>query len=430
MTRYWFLYTTSFGIEWLVLCLLIALFLFPRYLVGLITALVFVRLDERFPMAFSTLGMAYGFLIACVAIHFRSFLRHRFERDDKILFLFIGVILVETFLFNRGELPTILKDIGLGLVYYISVLVFLKGRKGLKILNYVLVVSTTLVCLEPLYYHLTEPVGSRVLYSFVGLETRLAAWGMWNNANETAFLALLGIANILILLTIDGFRFKRMLLYSPLLVMFLVVTVMTASRTGIACTLILLLFGGLFAKRQALRIGAIALLVVGVVMAPTYLAMRTDMEGSSEARDDLRYIGKEIFLQNPVFGVGFGEARYGHGTNGQPIHNAYLQAFAETGFVGGGLLLLFFYMNGLKLVRRLRASKGAKDVVMLNGILAGFFVSSCLYFFFGNQLLTIMFFTIFAVMKITLSAASSAEPGAQLVDGRTVQEPQRSLSIP
>ena len=398
-----YLYQSSISLELAVVLLLLVLVPFPRYLVGLVVALTFLRLNERFPMSLPLVVFAYIFLSISALIHFRKVRAYRLGKDDWALLLFVALVLLETLLFNRGDLPWILKDFLLSLAYYFAIVIFLRDEKGFRILNSTLMASTVLICLEPLYYHLTEPQGSIILQLFTGHEGRLAAWGLWRNANETSFLALLGIATIFIQLSTTKARWSRFVLYAPLLAMFLLVTVKTASRAGIGAVCILLFFTALFNRYKTAKVVAIALLIACAIAAPMYLGMRTDTEGSSEARENLRYVGKHIFLDNPVFGCGYGQAPYGHGTGGQPLHNTFLQAFAETGFFGGFLVLSFVFLNGRDRVNDLRMNRQNKDVIMLNSTLLGLFAASCAYFLYGNQLLSIMFLTIFALLKTASS---------------------------
>jgi hypothetical protein len=46
-------------------------------------------------------------------------------------------------------------------------------------------------------------------------------------------------------------------------------------------------------------------------------------------------------------------------------------------------------------------------------LLLGFFVSANLYFFFGNQLLSVMFFTIFALIKISSLNSTTTDENCQ-----------------
>jgi O-antigen ligase len=418
-----FIYQSSYGLEWLVLGILFALLVSPRHLVTFVVILIFLRPDERFPLSFPVLSVSYMFLAINLILNYRRVATHRFQRDDKVVLAFVGLVLLETAMFNRGNLGSLLQDFGLCLLFYFSMVVFLNDRRGFGLLARSLLLSTALICVEPLYYHFTEPTGSIILQRFSGHEGRVAAWGLWRNANETSFLAILGVSAISLRLTAGNFRFARLFRYIPLLIMFLLITVMTASRTGIVCMLLLFTAVGFFSKQYSFKVAAVGLLIVGITLAPKYLATRTDMQGSAEDRADLRYIGKQLFTAHPIFGVGFGEARYGYGTKGAPLHNTFLQAFAETGFLGGLLIVYFFFLNGKELVRRIWSKTVDPGQRMRVGVLFGFLVSATIYMFFGNQLLSIMFFTVFGVIK-----AGTHDPRISNVDLAT-KEQQAPLAV-
>jgi O-antigen ligase len=403
-----FLYTSSFGLEWAIVALLAILVFFPRPLVAFVVMLLFLRLDERFILSVPILYSAYISLLLSIIIHLRSLFISHLNNGDKALFLFAAVVLVETAVFYRWNFLPILKDYGLGSAYYLSLVLFIKDSKGLKALNYALILAAAVICFEPLYYYFTEPAGSPILAHFVGHEGRLNAWGLWKNANETSFIAFLGVANIFLVLVGRKFSFARMILLVPLLSMFVTTVILTVSRTGMGCILLLLLTACLFAQHLTLKLGAICLLAAGLVFAPIYLRTRTEMESSSTAREDLRYTGRHIFFEHPIVGVGIGEARHQPNTGGQPLHNTFLQAFAETGIIGGLLILFTFFETGRRLFKIFIMNKTNQIIRVTSGVLMGVFISSIIYFFFGNQLFSLMFLTVLAIIRITISTTDKA----------------------
>jgi hypothetical protein len=396
-----FLYSSNIFVEWGVICLVALLTPFPRYLTGLVVILQFIRLNERLPLSLSIPTYAYVFLMFSLVLHCRRLFNYRLKKEDWALTLFVGWIIGETILFNRYNLSVVLFECGLGLVFYFTLLIFMGDKKGFILLNWALLISATFICAEPLYYHFTEPAGSPVLAHFIGITGRLKAWGMWGNANETSFIACLGTTNVLLLMATGKLKYVKMFLMAPLLIMFLMMIAMTASRTGFGCVAIIFISVGVFSRKFMMRILAIALMIGGLFLAPAYIESRRDLDGSSSERFDLRYAGRHLFLQHPVFGVGYGESH--HETGGMMIHSTFIQAFAETGFFGGMLFVFFFYEISRNLILELKNGWSSKTIAPFNAILIGAFTASVVYYYFGNQLLTTMFFAFSALIKISLN---------------------------
>ena len=148
-------------------------------------------------------------------------------------------------------------------------------------------------------------------------------------------------------------------------------------------------------------------MLAAIVIIPKLSPERKDKEASSNERADLRYKGKKIFKEHPVFGVGYRRAqRY---TGGMMIHCSYIQAFAETGILGGYLLFYMLFIVGQKIYNGLQANKKNKRIYSLYGALAGIYLSGLLYMCFGNQFLTLMFSTFFGFIKSYLCVIKELE---------------------
>ena len=216
---------------------------------------------------------------------------------------------------------------------------------------------------------------------------RLQAWGMWANANETAFIACLGIANILFLAS----KYKGALHFAAALVMvpfFATIVFLTASRAGFASLLLIFLPSVILAKAKLLRIIAVVAILCAIVLSHSMTPERTDAQGSTDERSDLRYRGRQIIKEYPIAGVGFLRARYEVGSS--PLHNTYLQAFAETGIIGGLLLMTFLSKLGRNLYYAYQIHGKNNDNFNIFFVV-GLYCSSIFYFYWGNQLLTIFF---------------------------------------
>jgi O-antigen ligase len=253
---------------------------------------------------------------------------------------------------------------------------------------------------------LTEPVGSEIWNIFhLPKSGRLQAWGMWQNANETAFIACMAIANLVFLAA----RYKGLIHYLACLLavpFFAVIIFLTASRAGFASLLLIFLPSVVLARNRAIRVVAVVTIVAAVVVAHSLTPVRTDTQGSSDDRAELRRRGKIIVEENPLFGIGLLQARYFAG--GRPLHNTYLQAFAETGVPGGMLLMTFLTSIGRRLYAVFTGNRERRPYLVF---VLGLYCSSIFYFFWGNQLLSIFFFLVMAQLTIAIrTAAGFATP--------------------
>ncbi|CAN2042473.1 putative O-antigen ligase domain-containing protein [Candidatus Magnetomoraceae bacterium gMMP-15] len=395
-----FLYEPNIFFEWGLLILLLIFLVAPKYLVGLVVMLTFLRPNERFDLPLSYPTIMYPLLLISLLMNYKKIDESTFGKEDKILGIYVAFILVQSIVFHRENFKTHLMSCGLGLIYYYSIIIHLSDRRGLKLLNYALVISCFLICLEPLYYHYTVVEESEIWYIFHG-NGRLRAWGLWKNANETSFIACIGIANILLLLLTERNKLRYIIMFSPLLIMFALVICLTASRAGLACLSLIFIVLVLTSKSKALKLMIIILMVGAIFLAPRFVAERADQEGSSSERFDLRYHGRQIFLENFFLGVGFGRAK--SETGGMALHCTYIQAFAETGIFGGSMLLYSIYLIVKRIYKNFKFNKdkGDNEITTIYGGIAGICLCGLFYLYFGNQLLSNMFFTFIALIKIS-----------------------------
>ena len=371
----------------------------PQYLVAIVTGILLVRPNERFDCMVQYPKMILIILLVLLAFNAKKLTFLAKERTDRCLALFLALIAAETVLVHRWSIYDLGVFIGTGLLLYLAIIVFMNDEKGIFLIGITVVLSCTLICFEPAYYHFTEPPES-MLWKLFHWDSRLQAWGMWANANETAFIACLGCANLLAL----NLRFKRTifkLALPVLLPFFAVVVALTGSRAGQASLLLLFAPFVLQLKSGFSRL-LIALSMVAIVLvAHSMTPERLDKDASTADRFDLRYQGTQLAKEYPLLGVGFMAAR--EYTGGQPLHNSYVQAFAETGLAGGCLFLMYLYRVGAGVFHHFNRCRalGCKDVNL--ALSTGLYLSSIFYFFWGNQLLTILFFLIMAQLRVAVN---------------------------
>ena len=409
-----YLYQPSVVMEVLILLAVLLSFTKPKYLTALVTALLLLRPNERFDCLVSYPKIAIPVLALSLFLFSDKERRVHQLNYDKPLLYFLFVIVIQTFLFSIGDLGKIAEYLGVSLLLYCAVVLFCTDSKGVRLLNYAVVFSCLIICGEALYYHFTETEGSLIWEIFhLKKSGRLQAWGNWGNSNETAFLACLGIANILYLCT----RFKLKIFYVTgivLLPFFILVIYLTASRAGLASLIIVFLPILFLMNSKFAKVIVLTILISIVVLSSVYTPQRVDSDASTEDRYDLRYRGIQVFKQNPIFGVGFLQARYEIG--GQPPHNTYLQALVETGLTGAPFLFYFLYRIGLRIYNSSQTLKLRQLYRTDLAVIAGQFLSSLFYFLWGNQLLSLLFFIIIAQVNIGLGLVEEDSLGTNAFD--------------
>lgn len=77
----------------------------------------------------------------------------------------------------------------------------------------------------------------------------------------------------------------------------------------------------------------------------------------TNGRADLYAYAWELFRENPLMGVGWGQYRFQPGSSGLQTHNIYLQILAETGLIGSFFLFFGFAAGLVSTVRKIKACK-------------------------------------------------------------------------
>lgn len=201
-------------------------------------------------------------------------------------------------------------------------------------------------------------------------------------------------------------------------------------------------------QRDARQLTAVVAVGAGLVLlmaivpgASAFLLERTgtSITSGGSGRTDIWAVGLQIFANQPIFGVGFGNfplaftpnviaqvAGASTGGPGRDPHSVLLGAFAETGLVGGALLMLFF---GTALVR-LRGN-GLTNVI--RAALIGLFVES---FFLETLLRKHLWLFVGVALGLAVAgqivSARSSRPTSGLIGfrarGRTAGDPAPARS--
>lgn len=201
--------------------------------------------------------------------------------------------------------------------------------------------------------------------SYVALEMNLAYYDGFNFLHENGFGGMDNNCIAIQLVSAVGFMFflgfaartwwQRLVAAAGVLVMINAI-MFSFSRGGL---LSLIITGGvaflLIPKRPVHYLTFAATVVVGVRLAgkqvlerfATAFVDKSQRDASAESRLDLWADCWQLMQQNPLFGVGpdhftyYAQYRLGWGTP-KEAHSLWFQTGAELGFIGVGLLLLFY----------------------------------------------------------------------------------------
>ncbi|RJP20380.1 MAG: O-antigen ligase domain-containing protein [Deltaproteobacteria bacterium] len=388
-----FIYQQNYLFEFLLTAIMIGCIAKPKLLTALAVGILLVRPNERMDLMVPFTRVAMICLVLMMIINKNRIRKPLWYTSDKYLFIFIAIIFAKTLAYNPADMVGNFMYIFTGLLLYFAVIWFMCNESGIKLFYCSVAVSCFLICLEPVYYHYAVPNGSDLWNMFhIEQSQRLQAWGMWANPNETALIACLGTANILFITSRCG-RSIHYITTVILVSFFSFVIFLTASRAGLASFLLIFFPSIIFIKRKSIKFVTILLILCTIIISQSLTPERKDAEGSTEARGELRARGIQIIKDFPITGVGFRRLRYELGS--KPVHNTYLQAFAETGVIGGLFFLIYLFVVGKNLYAL--SKKGSPDGI--NSYLyfmSGLYCSTVFYYLWGNQLLSVIFFIIIA----------------------------------
>lgn len=332
------------------------------WLFVLITHGIFVHL---FGDGLQHMPLFMGLAMIPVAI----FSRDGFKVDIlpiSLLFLFFASISV-SFLVNGGDASSVEKVIAYIKPMFVCFLVFgcIKNRETLSVIARYVIAAAIIGSLFNIYQQI---FGVHLLLNPWDKSLSRAA-GLRGDPNDTAMLLLLALPLIYYKLINSHKEFKKYI-YLVSAFMVIVGVVLTGSRAGFA---VMALFAGALvmhkAKESRPKIFNIPSLkniflviifsVVAVLAAPGYYweRMSTLISGEeihqSQSLYGRKYLlvrGFEIWLENPIVGVGpgqFHDAIYGgniiiskkESSKNAVAHNMYVEFLAEFGILGFGVFM-------------------------------------------------------------------------------------------
>ena len=164
-------------------------------------------------------------------------------------------------------------------------------------------------------------------------------------------------------------RFKVKLIFYVLTGFTLITMIYAFSRAAYIATLAAVLMLAVLKDRKLL-IALAVFLVTWQAVVPPAVTERVNMthdssgnlEASAQERVDLWAQSRELFLKNPVTGIGFGSFQFGeHTANLKDTHNYYVKVIVETGIIGFLIFLFLLFQMGAASWRLFRSAGRAGD---------------------------------------------------------------------
>ena len=168
--------------------------------------------------------------------------------------------------------------------------------------------------------------------------TRIQYVGIFNDPNDLGLLFVMCLPMVIYLGTRGGMLGLRRLLWFGIAGMLLYGIYLTNSRGAMLATAVLVA-AYFWYRRGAFIAGIFGAACLGVMlMLPSRLQELDAGEESAAGRVDAWYQGIQMFLEQPILGVGAGNF-----TENNPLtaHNSFVLVLAETGYIGFTVWLAF-----------------------------------------------------------------------------------------
>ena len=206
-----------------------------------------------------------------------------------------------------------------------------------------LIELTTIAPMEEVQHQVDPATGQQTVID------RLQATGIYGNPNDLARIVVVGITICLFGLAHKGSRLVRFLWVVPLGV-FAYALQLTYSRGGLLALLagIVVLFHARYGLRRKAVFAATLVLLIAIVL---FGGRQTDIDtrsGTGQLRIQLWSDGLVAMRSAPVFGIGAGTY---FKMAGNHAHNSFVEAYVETGFLGGTLFTSAFFLAAIVLFR-------------------------------------------------------------------------------
>lgn len=219
--------------------------------------------------------------------------------------------------------------------------------------------SVLTICAGVLAVHGVDQAATGIGWTGEGLSqgTRIQYVGIFNDPNDLGMLFVMCVPMAFYLSGRGGLMGLRRVFWLALAVLLLYGCYLTNSRGTLLAALVLL---GVYAWRRygmlmAGILGSAAL--AGLMMLPSRLHELDVDEASAAGRVDAWYEGIQMFLANPLFGIGAGGYSDLHEIT---AHNSFVLVLAETGIIG---FTIFIAIVGYSFLMTLAPVRRGDDII-------------------------------------------------------------------
>ncbi|MEZ5461190.1 O-antigen ligase family protein [Dokdonella sp.] len=189
--------------------------------------------------------------------------------------------------------------------------------------------------------HGIDQIEHGIGWTGVGLsqETRIQYLGIFNDPNDLGLLFIITLPMALFLASRGGLLGLRRLFWWAMAGVLVYAIYLTASR-GALVAIVAIAAVWFWQRRGLVMAGMLGAGMLGVLlMLPSRMADIDASESSAAGRIDAWYAGLEMFLANPLFGVGPG--LFADNNANLTAHNSFVLVLAETGIIGFTIWLAF-----------------------------------------------------------------------------------------
>ena len=193
------------------------------------------------------------------------------------------------------------------------------------------------------------------------VEHSRAAWrGIFGNPNEVAYALIILVPIAMVLASKSDLPIRIGIWL--ILAVYMLAIFLTFSRGGLLALFVVVGLMGWKQKSPVIKIAMAAALIGGLVAIPMFWTRSSGgfsnikQDGSVQERMVTLEAGMRMFFRNPLLGVGPGDSSVAYalyagrdsncGCHDQlVVHNAYIQALAETGIAGFVPFVLFLFVS-------------------------------------------------------------------------------------
>jgi putative inorganic carbon (HCO3(-)) transporter len=354
-------------------------------------------------------------------------------RLNRLAVLFVAVVLLCTFIFNRASTSSLraCSELLAALCLFLTVGAWIKTKSEVETILKLVLASSILVSCFGFYQAIVGGYTDAYFWIYPNQAENLDPWtgritSVLNYSNSLAGFLNLTLPIALGLLLIHR-SFRVRVLGGLSLACGAVALVLTASRGGFASFLAELLLAAFYVARHAS--GRKWLLIAGIVTAALGLILffgfvRTPwVEEDQPAEMRLLFWGvaSMLFLSSPIVGVGYGNFRDLYNLPGIApgvfdVHNLYLQLLAETGLLGFFSFLTAIVHAFRKCLRALRTHRrNLRSIVnfaALGGVISLLLHGFVDFLFIVSPQFTALFWMILALVVVADRWPESRIPDA------------------